>query len=393
MTTFKRCRRCVFTLNTPNALEPFDLVFDTTLIQRGYYQWERVSTLHAQGYICFKKALTLGPILRMFLNLPEGTHPHIEQMFGTVSQAHAYCTKPESRVETGKWIIEGDIIESGTRTDLDEVVDAVDSGLPFSRLIRDYPKVASLSLGWCKALYTDQFQWDHRTMSRELIILAGPTGCGKTRHVFDNETHVYRHSMAIHWWDGYEGHPAALLDDCSPESLKAAGLPITMLLQLSDRYPFHVQCRGLAVPWVTERIYMTTNCATLADLFPDAHPMHIMALRRRITHWYVMSEAGCIDLGPQEQNFPLRTAHTFPPPAAPAGLGGLGGVRGVMVRRRTLLRMDPIGEQQENTLVPGIEPAATQLSYQQDSQPDYGSMQNPIEVPSEDYGVKGAADS
>lgn len=320
--TFKRCRRCVFTVNCPNA-DPFDLEVDTGLVQRGYYQWERVSTLHAQGYLCFTKALTLGPILRLFKNLPEGVHPHIEQMYGTVAQAHAYCTKTDTQVQPGRWIVEGDVIESGTRTDLDEVVDAVDAGLPFSRLIREYPKVASLSLSWCKALYTDQFQWDHRTMTRELIILAGPTGCGKTRKVFDTEPSIYRHPMSMHWWDGYEGHAAVLLDDCSAESLKLAGIPITMMLQLADRYPFMVQARGVAVQWVAERIYMTTNCSTLIDLWPDAHPMHIQALRRRITHWFVMSEAGCIDLGPQEQDFPLRTAVSFPE-IQPVG-GGKGG--------------------------------------------------------------------
>lgn len=382
--TFKRCRRCVFTVNCPNA-DPFDLEVDTGLVQRGYYQWERVSTLHAQGYLCFTKALTLGPILRLFKNLPEGVHPHIEQMYGTVAQAHAYCTKTDTQVQPGRWIVEGDVIESGTRTDLDEVVDAVDAGLPFSRLIREYPKVASLSLSWCKALYTDQFQWDHRTMTRELIILAGPTGCGKTRKVFDTEPSIYRHPMSMHWWDGYEGHAAVLLDDCSAESLKLAGIPITMMLQLADRYPFMVQARGVAVQWVAERIYMTTNCSTLIDLWPDAHPMHIQALRRRITHWFVMSEAGCIDLGPQEQDFPLRTAVSFPE------IQPVGGARGVMVRRKTGVNMDQ-KDQEKNNQMPGIDLVSTQAEVATLSQLDYGTLANPVEVPSSDRETPDAVD-
>jgi len=180
--------------------------------------------------------------------------------------------------------------EPGKRTDLEAIIADAEDGMTMNVIIKKYSKTAARCMKWIQAVCADHGVWDYKTMGRSFTLISGPTGTGKTHYVCDKEPDLYIHPLTEHWWDGYSGQSAVLLDDATPETLKQAGINVGTVLRLTDRYDFRVPTRGQSQPFMCKRMYVTTNLPNLQDLFPGIPYPHLAALRRRMTSHLRMFE-------------------------------------------------------------------------------------------------------
>nr|WAE42377.1 MAG: replication associated protein [Cressdnaviricota sp.] len=87
------------------------------------------------------------------------------------------------------------------------------------------------------------------------IWLFGPTGIGKSRHVFDNYPNAYR-KMANKWWDGYRNEEVVVIEDID----KSHGMEMGFHLKLwADHYPFRAEVKGGSMMIRPKKIIITSN--------------------------------------------------------------------------------------------------------------------------------------
>jgi len=92
-----------------------------------------------------------------------------------------------------------------------------------------------------------------RDWAMELIVIVGPSGTGKSRWARTQYPDAFW-KMKGPWWDGYDGEETVVIDE-----MYGHCFPFTFLLQLTDRYPFVVECKGGSINFISKRIVMTSN--------------------------------------------------------------------------------------------------------------------------------------
>ncbi len=209
-------------------------------------------TPHLQGYVVYHN-----PVVASALSKYIGGNPHIEVRRGTHSQAKAYCSKEDTRVE-GPWTYGSDegIPESqGARSDLAAVKRKLDDGVKMSVIAEDhFSDFIRYSKGFreYKRLKTPV-----RRHQMEVIVLIGGTGTGKTRYVHDNFEDIYsvpQPKSSGCYWDDYDGQETVLIDE-----MYGSRFSHGFLLQLLDRYDFSVPVHGGSMRFTSKRIVMTSN--------------------------------------------------------------------------------------------------------------------------------------
>lgn len=170
--------------------------------------------------------------------------------------------------------------QQGKRTDIDKLKEAIKEGAPekdlFENHTLEYLKYQRAILA-ARRLYVKP-----REGPPEVILIIGPTGSGKTKYVAEREPSLYW-KQSSQWWDGYDGHPAIVLDEFK------GWIPFTDLLRLLDRYPYTGQIKGGHVEVTPNRIYITSN------YHPNAwykQKVYNPALYRRFTaiKWFLTKE-------------------------------------------------------------------------------------------------------
>lgn len=117
----------------------------------------------------------------------------------------------------------------------------------------------------------------------EVTLLYGPSGCGKTRQVFDTESLDdlwVKPADDNMWFDGYDNHPAALLDDFAGRLSKVS---LVSLLRMLDRYVVQFPVKGGFVYFAPQRIWITTNIHPSEWYEWTGREAQYPALRRRFT--------------------------------------------------------------------------------------------------------------
>lgn len=227
-------------------------------------------TPHYQGYVEAKSALALSAV-KGRLDLPA---IHLEPRRGTQEQAIAYCKKAETRAE-GPWEF-GEPKEQGKRNDLLALAVLAKDGkrkreafeeMPatYARYYKNYEHISGL--------------FPPTRPDVTVTLLVGKPGTGKTRYVHEHETRDTLWSLPAAtpmWFNGYDGHEAALLDDFS------GNMPLDLCLRLLDRYALQVPTKGGFVWWVPARVYITSNFRPEEWYDYTARPDHLVALKRRI---------------------------------------------------------------------------------------------------------------
>lgn len=205
-------------------------------------------TPHLQGYLETPKKVTLGS-LKTLAGLRRA---HLEQAKGSAAENLTYCSKEDRDPFIG-----GEPMRQGSRTDLEEMKKMIDEGEPeitlwekdFRTMVRNYK-----ALNHYRSLKAQPRHW-----VTEVIVLVGPTGCGKTKWVFDmtqdENLSLWTYSSGG-WFDGYDGQQVALFDDFYGVESK---IDWDLLLKLCDRYPMKVPVKGGFREWCPKKIVITSN--------------------------------------------------------------------------------------------------------------------------------------
>jgi len=175
---------------------------------------------------------------------------HWEVRKGSHKQAKAYCMKAETRVE-GPFELGVEPCQ-GARNDMKAVVEQITA----ESTVMDIMELnRGLFVRYHRGLVAirDLLQTP-RVEKTRVIILYGPTGCGKTRAVYDyfGPASVYSKDKT-QWWDGYENQLCVLIDEFYGQ------VPYGDMLELMDRYQQRVQVKGGYKQFNSRVICICTN--------------------------------------------------------------------------------------------------------------------------------------
>jgi len=272
-------KRWTFTLNNPTPDESAEFIRTQCEEGKGYkylvFQLETgdQGTPHYQGFVTFDGMRRLAAVKRML------QRAHWEPARGSSPQNKHYCTKPVegctcthcssgNRVQ-GPWEYGICPQGSGDRLELKHVKEMIASGKRKRELLDDddgmrvlakYPKFVDL----CYSLNKPQ-----ETEAKEVTLLYGPTGCGKTTHVRRSYSDLWVDSIdGKLWFDGYDSHDYALFDDFSGiprhflyTSLTGArsAIKLVQLLRLLHEWVERVPIKCGHVWFTPKEIFITSN--------------------------------------------------------------------------------------------------------------------------------------
>lgn len=244
-----------------------------------YHVWQlergENGTEHFQGYIELRGARVLSS-LRPYLD----GRAHWEPRRGSQAQAIEYCTKADTRVE-GPWT-EGTPVRLNNTGCSPDFLAAVKEGKRVRELHDAFPNEMRKYPRYHESL-REVYPPPIREEAPEVILMIGPPGCGKTRAVREREDAADLYVKPCDrdfWMNGYDGHPAVLLDDFAGA---ANHVTLTNLLQLLDRYQIRVSTKHGHTWWQPERIYITTNIHPANWYEYKDRMVHYEALKRRFT--------------------------------------------------------------------------------------------------------------
>lgn len=267
-----RARNICFTLNNWSEEEKAELEEFAHSQECKYlilgFEGRDGSTPHIQGYFEGSKKFGLTGIRKSCRGF---SRAHMEQRKGSATQASEYCKKEGNFKEYGKL----STARQGRRSDLEEIQDDIKNGQSDLQIAnRNFSKwvVYRRSFSQYRRLVRDT----PRTWKSVVVVLWGSTGVGKTRFVFDQcgEEPPWVHG-GDRWFDGYEGHKVALLDDFDGSQLE-----FRFLLRLLDRYPMQVPIKGGFVNWSPTKIYITSNINPAGWYNQTCEQSHGALLRR-----------------------------------------------------------------------------------------------------------------
>ncbi len=193
----------------------------------------------------------------------------------------------------------------GHRTDIDLLHDALKRRVSrrelwdehFSLMLRYYRPILSARLDYIPL---------REYCKRDIHVLYGDTGTGKTRYCFEESPGAFwleRANNGNVWWCGYDEHDEVIIDDFY------GWIPYGTFLRLLDGYPMTGETKGGRVKLMNKKVYITSN----------VHPSKWYknhsygAIRRRITKLTHLTEkAGIVTDTRSRGNTIARDLETSP---------------------------------------------------------------------------------
>lgn len=242
-----------------------------------------IGTPHYQGYVEFDTKHRLAAVKKMITSTV-----HWEKRLGTREQARDYCMKDDTRIagpfEYGSWRQ-----KRGARTDLLDMHAAVRSGASRREIVNQYP-VTAAQYPQGLALYFATHDTT-RVGAPTVNLLYGPTGCGKTRLVYDECEDLWVQPIGAMgtWCDGYDGQANVLFDDFAGKLSKWS---LVDILRMLDRYTVRVPIKGGFVQWLPSHIWLTTNIHPRHWYNWSTREQQYPALARRIDNVFIWNAEG-----------------------------------------------------------------------------------------------------
>lgn len=242
----QRSKNWLFTINNPSD----DAIPQQWTYEYLVYQKEVGSngTPHLQGYVVWKNPKRLATCKNI------NSRAHWTVAKGNAKENTTYCTKTDTRV-SGPFIF-GTMPSNGQgkRNDLVALRDRIDKGCTRRDLYKDHPSAAYKYPSGISI---------HMTLVKPTPVLSfrvelhiGPTGTGKTSYCINKYPEHWRLPLRTGkslWFDGYDQHKVALLDDFN------GNIPLLSLLQLLDKAPIQVPIKHGFTWWKPEVIIITSN--------------------------------------------------------------------------------------------------------------------------------------
>lgn len=137
----------------------------------------------------------------------------------------------------------------GKRKDIDAVRDLIKDGGSVRQVIETCGSYQSLSFGIKAIAYFEA----RRSFKTEVYWYYGSTGTGKSHMAWEEAGSDAYTPVSSKWWEGYDGHEHVILDD-----IRADWCPYNMFLQLFDKYPMRIECKGGSRQFVSKKIWVTS---------------------------------------------------------------------------------------------------------------------------------------
>lgn len=268
MSASDKSRRYCFTAwAQPNFFSKQD-GYNFRFIYMGLEECPETGRTHWQGYVEFDKPTRYTSVTKEW-GL-EDSQIWWNKARGTAEQNMTYCGKGG---QVWTWGTPG---SQGKRSDIDDMKTDIVNGCSMFELMQKH------SAAWRYNNAAMRFRLmciNHRRdyNKKEVIVLMGPPGVGKTRYAYDNYTDIYVKPPQGKWWDGYDGEDVVLIDEFDHKDWN-----IGYLNQICDGYPVKLEVKGGVVTLLCSHIIITTNIHIDA-WFPSASQDQKLGLRRRIT--------------------------------------------------------------------------------------------------------------
>lgn len=287
--------RCwTFTIFGEGGAPPHKPIFKEDAMKFMVYQVERCAEtgrLHVQGAVKML-ATTRMSGMKKILASPTA---HLSEARDWTASVN-YCKKEETRVE-GPWEWGSNEVIQGQRSDIEKLALAVLAGRkrPLSELCLEMPGPMLKYMKNVQAMRTVVSQ--PSAMIRKCCLLWGDTGAGKTRFIYDNfrpECVYSVFDIKTPWFDGYDGQPVVLFDECGPGMMCW-----DKLKRFTDRYPVQFPVKGGAANSQAEVIFLTSN-NPMSVWWPIIPAADMAALERRIEVFHIPSEFDRLELWMQQ---------------------------------------------------------------------------------------------
>ncbi len=205
-------------------------------------------TPHLQGFVIWNHAKSFNAVKKW---LPK--RAHYELCKGTPYDNFEYCTKDGDFIERGE---RPSRVGQGARNDLLLIKKKVSQQQPIKKMLESNCIINYQQLKYAESL--TKYYEVPRTWRSQVRWYYGATGTGKTMTAYDELLKKYDHDQiytamdSAQWWDGYDAHPAVIIDDMRKDFMK-----FHLLLRLLDRYPYRVQTKGSTRQFVAKDIIIT----------------------------------------------------------------------------------------------------------------------------------------
>lgn len=242
-----RFRNAVFTWNNypdDHADQLTKLPGHTYLVYG--YETGKSGTPHLQGYVEFNDKVGFNLLKKRFPKV------HWEARKGSAKQASDYCKKEASDI-----FEEGEISKQGKRNDMDVVREELKTG-NLRSIVQTATSTQSVRFAEIYLKYHEK----QRNFKPTVTWLYGQAGTGKTRRAMEDAKakgfgdDVHTQTESTKWWDGYDGHKVVIMDD-----VRDTYCSYVRMLNLLDRYPCRIECKGGSRQLLAEHMYVTSNVA------------------------------------------------------------------------------------------------------------------------------------
>lgn len=185
--------------------------------------------VHYQGWIQLNTKKTMKGFLKF-------TGPmHVEACKGNEYHQEDYCSKD------GIFHTYGEFIKQGDRLDIYAYVDKMKKGEHIMEIALDEPELYCRYRNGLRDIYNYINQKERKNFNKETEVtyIYGETDKGKTRYVKDNYPDSFKiEGSQLKWFDGYDGQDVLHIDEYDND------VPITRLLNLTDRYDLRLETKG-----------------------------------------------------------------------------------------------------------------------------------------------------
>lgn len=282
--------------NPPGADEDFKSLLERCEWIRGaVFQREKghgSGTPHYECYIEAKRPVSMNQVKTL---VPLA---HIDFAAAEREVCIRYCSKTDTRVSGPYTVGSMKLGGQGSRTDLAAFAAAVmDPKKDLRATVAAQPDMV-LKYGAGFQKLCSMRPCVQRTGPRRIIIMVGPTGSGKTRNAIAIGGEDWHWKTADGaWFDGYVGQKTVIIDEVT-----SCDLPLSLFLQLIDRYVFRVPVKGGFTEWNPDIVILTSNVVPTEWFAWEEGggkrkrnamtPPHFRAFARRVTEYWEWTFAG-----------------------------------------------------------------------------------------------------
>lgn len=273
--------------------------------------------LHWQGYIEFKARTTMVAAKKLL-----GNTVHLEAAKGSQAKCVAYCKKEDTAIEnTFEQFGELNPVSNGNEWDQVKEL-AKDSSIPIGDIVERHFGLSVRNFSGLRACIS-MVRGAGAIRDMQCFVFWGKTGVGKTSLIYKlfGVESVYV-KPADKWWDGYNDQKIVLFDDFY------GGLPVNMLLRITDRYPVQGEVKG-GMAQLRHTTCIFTSNEPPAHWYKDIPQAVRDALTRRLPATNVFElhdnlahvQDGCFDADEDGSDPAARIRAILAPPAPPAQIG------------------------------------------------------------------------